>query len=335
MQCHRKCLATSCFKNGPTCRFALPAPAVAKTGVYCVDSKAGTDNKTVFSLKGVPPAEPRSEKMVFPYPPEEKRPLVVVTRRPVEDADVVSYAPHLSALTGSNTAVYPLGCPPQAEGMLFYLLKYLSKEVTAIENTLVVFKKAFELAQRFPSKADDRDTDAVLRSKKLLMTRFGTRHLGAVEVSAQMAFAAILDHPSEYCSHDFAGVFVWAAVKYLCGPCADGDEVPDKDYADSDDPSEGEEDEMVDVDLAAAAATNPVDMPDGKAPVFVDPVEAYARRGPSLAKLCLYEYIMLFRYEKKKKKADADEAAVAEDGAARAARRKLNFRVVRTTLPPC
>ncbi|KAJ9434751.1 hypothetical protein DIPPA_08428, partial [Diplonema papillatum] len=136
---------------------------------------------TVFSLKGVPPAEPRSEKMVFPYPPEEKRPLVVVTRRPVEDADVVSYAPHLSALTGSNTAVYPLGCPPQAEGMLFYLLKYLSKEVTAIENTLVVFKKAFELAQRFPSKADDRDTDAVLRSKKLLMTKFGTQHLGAVE----------------------------------------------------------------------------------------------------------------------------------------------------------
>ncbi|KAJ9466680.1 ATP-dependent DNA helicase pif1 [Diplonema papillatum] len=206
MQCHRKCLATSCFKNGPTCRFALPAPAVAKTGVYCVDSKAGTDRPSC-----------------------------------------------------------------RAEGMLFYLLKYLSKEVTAIENTLVVFKKAFELAQRFPSKAEDRDTDAVLRSKKLLMTKFGTRHLGAVEVSAQMAFAAILDHPSEYCSHDFAGVFVWAAVRYLCGPCADGDEVPDKDYADSDDPSEGEEDEMVDVDLAAAAATNPVDMPDGKAPVFCRP----------------------------------------------------------------
>eukprot|EP00659_Diplonema_papillatum_P015084 gene15084-23034_t len=155
---------------------------------------------------------------------------------------------------------------------MFYLLKYLSKEVTAVENTLVVFKKAFELAQRFPSRAEDRDTDAVLRSKKLLMTRFGTRHLGAVEVSAQVAFAAILDHPSEYCSHDFAGVFVWAAVKYLCGPanCVDGDEVSDKDYGSSDS-EEADTDEEVDVDLAADAAANPVDMPEGNTPVYVDP----------------------------------------------------------------
>ncbi|KAJ9452708.1 hypothetical protein DIPPA_01858 [Diplonema papillatum] len=34
-------------------------------------------------------------------------------------------------------------------------------------------------------------TDPELRAKKLRMARFGNRHLGAVEVSSQMAFAAI------------------------------------------------------------------------------------------------------------------------------------------------
>ncbi|KAJ9445491.1 Cell surface glycoprotein 1 [Diplonema papillatum] len=219
---------------------------------------------------------------------------------------------------------------------------------SAVDNTLVVFKTAYDLAQKYGSLADDAATDPELRAKKLLMARFGNRHLGAVEVSSQMAFAAILDHPSEYCSHDFAGVSVWAGVRYLCGAAAaipkekakpeekgaaaeDSDDDTDDDDGvgedpeveaaacvdddkDSDDGDNDDDDkdslntfegsdyggEAMDVDAEAARATNPVDLPDGKAPVSVDPVEAYAHRGLDLESLCLYEYIMLFKAEKKK-----------------------------------
>ncbi|KAJ9437693.1 Cell surface glycoprotein 1 [Diplonema papillatum] len=386
MQFHNRC-TTGCYKNGAKCRSALPAPPVEETGVYLIEEDHDEKGEYVRSrLVPVPAAEPvdpaAAPKHVFPYPEEETRPIVVATRRPPEDAAIVPFSPVLSAVTGSNTAVYSLGCPPQAETIMFYLLKYLTKDLTAVDNTLVVFKTAFDLAQRYKSLAADADTDPELRAKKLLMARFGNKHLGAVEVSAQMAFAAILDHPSEYCSHDFAGVSVWAGVRYLCGTAAavpkeekktkpeeeegtaaaaaaaedsdddddsddEGggeDEDPevkasacvddDKDSDDDDDDNdslntfEGSEygGEAVDVDAEAARATNPVDLPDGKAPVSVDPVEAYAHRGLDLESLCLYEYIMLFKAEKKKV-SPAEELGAPPPLPSHTVRRKANLRV--------
>ena len=57
------------------------------------------------------------------------------------DECVVPFSVAFSMAGGCNTAVMPLGCSEQAKAVCFYLLKYITKDSTALENTRVVVRR--------------------------------------------------------------------------------------------------------------------------------------------------------------------------------------------------
>jgi hypothetical protein len=67
-----------------------------------------------------------------------------------------------------------LGCEAQANCAMHYLIKYVSKDASPLENTLGPFVEAQKLCEEYASTAADAGTTN--RSTKLLLTRFANRH---------------------------------------------------------------------------------------------------------------------------------------------------------------
>jgi hypothetical protein len=229
LQIHRNCKET-CGSAGH-CRFGMPAIAVEATGLYEIE----LDENDRFTGKLLPFT--RSDdvsqdsvgraKLAFEYDDNDhdddggtkQRPLLLMTRRPEVDNRVVSFNPTLTALAACNTCIVIMGTKSQAEAVLYYIVKYVSKNSQPLEACLVPFREGLKLSRLYPSKAEDASAES--RKTKYVLNKFANKHIGASEVSSQMAFSAILGNPSEYSSVQFTTLSTWAAVSFLMhGPAA-------------------------------------------------------------------------------------------------------------------
>jgi hypothetical protein len=107
----------------------------------------------------------------------------------------------------------PLGCSEQAKAVCFYLLKYITKDSTALENTRVVVREAVRHIHEHASTADD--TGTASRTRKHLLERVVNSIAGAQEISAQMAATALLGKPSCFTSDGFWVAYIWPAVQHV------------------------------------------------------------------------------------------------------------------------
>jgi len=133
------------------------------------------------------------------------------TDPPGPNCNVVAYNPALTSALGCNTATYPLGNTNQAKSTCFYLIKYITKDATALTNTLSCLLEAKQCIEKYPSRAED--SGSKQRTAIHLITRTPNNLSTKMEVSAAMTSASLLGLPSTISSHDFWYVFIWPAVK--------------------------------------------------------------------------------------------------------------------------
>lgn len=126
---------------------------------------------------------------------------------------VVEYNNILSACLGCNTNVSLLGSDMQAKAGSVYVIKYISKAIAPITQSVAIIRNARNKMDRYPSVAEDAETTK--RSGQLFLTRLVNEISGMIEVSAIMAAASNLGMPSETSSCRFFYVFVGSAIKYF------------------------------------------------------------------------------------------------------------------------
>jgi hypothetical protein len=220
MQVHAKCHETC----GPgKCRFGLPAMQIPETGLYRVelDDDGEFQGVLVPYEPGMTPSQQPNHR-AFKYANDdegdgtEECPLVLLTKRPGEQDDIiVPFNPTLTALAGCNTCIVLMGTKSQAEAVMYYVTKYITKNSMPLEACLVPFAEAAKLSKQKSSTAADAGTTE--RDTKFVLQLFANKHIGTTEISSQMAFNAILGNPAEYTSVQFETVYPWAAVSYLTG----------------------------------------------------------------------------------------------------------------------
>jgi hypothetical protein len=91
----------------------------------------------------------------------------------------------ITSLLASNTAVYLLGSNEQSKSILFYLLKYMTKDSVALANSITVINDTLNHIRRYPSTADDSGTDS--RTLKYFLQRVINSLSSSIEVSATQA----------------------------------------------------------------------------------------------------------------------------------------------------
>ena len=106
------------------------------------------------------------------------------------DELVVPYSTSFSAAGACNTAIVPLGCSEQAKAVCYYVLKYTTKDPTALEATRVLVFQAILHMVQHPFTAEDVGSGS--RNTKHLLERISNNLQGAQEVSSQMAATALL-----------------------------------------------------------------------------------------------------------------------------------------------
>jgi hypothetical protein len=130
-----------------------------------------------------------------------------------EEECVILFSIAFTATGGCNNAVVPLGCNEQAKAVCFYLLKHITKDSTALENTRVLVREAMHHVSKYPSNADD--TGNIDRTTKHLLQRVVNTIAGAQEMSAQMAATALIGKPSCFTSDSFWFAYIWPAIKEI------------------------------------------------------------------------------------------------------------------------
>ena len=126
------------------------------------------------------------------------------------NSNVVAYSPALTSALGCNTATYPLGNTCQAKSICFYLIKYITKDSSALTNSLSCLMEAKQTTERYPSIAADSGTST--RNAMHLIARTLNNLNSKTEISAAMAAASLLGLPSTVSSHEFFYAFIWPAV---------------------------------------------------------------------------------------------------------------------------
>jgi hypothetical protein len=80
---------------------------------------------------------------------------VILPNDIVLNQNVVAFNEIMTGALTSNQAIFFLGSAEQSRSILFYLLKYMSKDATALSNTISVIYEAKKMIERRPSVADD------------------------------------------------------------------------------------------------------------------------------------------------------------------------------------
>ena len=125
----------------------------------------------------------------------------------------VESSPTISASVAGNTAAYPLGGFEQAKSILFYLIKYMSKDQAPLASSLAVIKYAFDKINLYPSTASDAGTD--LRTGKHLLMAILNKISGIAEISDTQAAASLLGLPAQEGTAKEVFVFVKNAVAFV------------------------------------------------------------------------------------------------------------------------
>jgi hypothetical protein len=154
------------------------------------------------------------ETPLHALPTPDSRVLSWDIHRPtIQDTNVVTFNRALTAALGCNTALYALGNAMQCKQSLFYLLKYMTKDCTAITNGLSAMHEAQRHVKEYPSRAADSGTP--IRTAQHTLNRLLNNISGKTETSAEMASAALLGMPSTYASHDTFFCFIHHAIKFV------------------------------------------------------------------------------------------------------------------------
>ena len=126
------------------------------------------------------------------------------------DELVVPYNTSFSAVGACNTAIVPLGCSEQAKAVCYYVLKYITKDPTALEATRVLIFQAILHMVHHPSAAEDVGSGS--RNTKHLLERMLNNMQGAQEVSSQMAATALLGKPPCFSPDSFWSVILGSSL---------------------------------------------------------------------------------------------------------------------------
>ena len=300
-QCHIIHRATcfkgaKCAKEDRMCRFAMKAVVHdGPPGVYHVEFVRDAEGNVrlvngkpefkVISI--VPELEHNPPEHVFPFPLEDDRALVFLTKTDQDPTQslkvgsvVVPFSPVLTACVRSNTCVTFMMTQAAATSIFFYLIKYMTKEIHPLAGVIPLLKEAKAAAIKYPSDAQG----SVLRPTQHILLKLCNRIHRNMEVSSQMAAAMIIGNKSEYHSHVPVYVDMHSAVKHV-SRFTNGDESGSDDGRGSDD----------DINAAAPFAND-----DGSAPLGVDnegnleilasPEINYAFRGRGLRSMDYYVY---------------------------------------------
>ena len=270
-----------CFKNGPFCRYGLPAPMAATTGIRAikVGSYATPAEAPKPLAKGLPVTTYELDQSA-PLQRNDPRAVICQLQRPTAlDQCVAEFCGLLTGATGSNTSVTPLGLAGQARNILYYLVKYMSKDASPLHHAISCLKQAQIGAREHPSTVPGRCVEHTVLLKML-------NHISArAEVTPQMIFSVLLGERSEYSTSTFTFLFPRTAISYCTQEeDTEGEDEVDEE-ADAPEVAAAEEDEEEE-DLTIRG--------DDGGVIYTTPQHVnYAFRGPQLAVLSLYEYAAL------------------------------------------
>jgi hypothetical protein len=317
-------------------RAPSPAPDAADAAVVLGDPPAGgspapaprpdaEDASQPAAPAAAAPAAPAAPlPFFFPYHyAPDPRATGIVCKRGADEGNVVGYNPLLSSIACCNTAIVPLGAAIQAEAAMFYLIKYMTKHIGPLTHSAAAIAAALNRYRSQPSRAPDAHTDG--RKRQTILNRIACAHLGAMEISPQMAAAFNLGYPSEMSSHGFAYLDAPGIVQCLKdetkkaakpqgAAAAHEDQVNEDerfewDSSGDDGGAFGDDDpDLLDAEGAAwiegrvqgAAAQIST---AGSRLVKLSLPKCYLHRGPSLRALSFVEYVALVKVEVKKRQA--------------------------------
>ena len=159
-----------------SCRMCMPCaireeptgPTQIVTSVY--SKKGQSDQIRPSLLSHVLPLYVSAEVVEnYPLYYPDNRMIVWELKRPLIGSDtsymyhrknrwVVAYSKPLSAVSGTNTAVYHMGSAVQAKSTMRYVMDYLVKDATACTNLLSVIFEARQVTAKYKSRAEDLET---------------------------------------------------------------------------------------------------------------------------------------------------------------------------------
>ena len=315
--------APGCWSHGNICRFAMPSPLCESTGAYELKEVSVVGSALKTEVNACPPEEilERCLDDLYGYEMPDRRPILWITKRADnKDARVVGYNDVLSAASGSNIAIVILGAVSQAVAVMYYLIKYLTKNSVPLANSLVCMKEALAIKKKYEEK-DATSTNSNWREGKSeaciqtrhLLNKLGNRMLAKTEISAQQAFAAIMGQPSSYTSHCFSFCRVWESIKLrkmsareindvaaekamAAEDASTDDNESDKTSEDSEVSSESASDMASESEGSDSDVNVPIDVEGAgfsstaKSLVVRQQQVDYSFRGPELGGLSLYEY---------------------------------------------
>jgi hypothetical protein len=111
---------------------------------------------------------------------------------------------------GTNTNAQLLGSLVQAKAILFYLIKYITKDATALASTFAVIKYAQDKQREYPSIAEDAGTDK--RDGAQFLQIILNKLNGISELGDTQAAAALLGMPAQESTCRRTYVFIAAAL---------------------------------------------------------------------------------------------------------------------------
>ena len=126
---------------------------------------------------------------------------------------VVSYSPLLTQCLCSNNAAYPLGSLEQAKAILFYLIKYITKDALKVTLALEMIRDARRKVKTYLSRAPDSGED--YRTGKHLLQKLVNTHNGMREVSDTQAALCLINMPAQFGSNRTTYVFIKQAVAHV------------------------------------------------------------------------------------------------------------------------
>jgi hypothetical protein len=123
---------------------------------------------------------------------------------------VVNFSPTATQCLCCNTAAYLLGGMEQAKAILFYLIKYITKDSTKVTLCLNIIRDARKKIKKYPSRAADTGTDK--RTGQYLLTVMANKHTGLSEIADTQTALCLLDMPNQVGTGKTTYVFIKSAI---------------------------------------------------------------------------------------------------------------------------
>jgi len=126
------------------------------------------------------------------------------------NALLCEYNELITSLLGCNTAPLPMGCAESAKSAMFYMIKYVTKDSAAVQESLAVLIDVKKHIDQYPSTADD--SGSVERTGR----HFTQRSVNQLqqEISDTQGAACLLNRKAHGASVDFNHCYPWQLVEH-------------------------------------------------------------------------------------------------------------------------